>query len=311
MPLSNAEKAILVPLIFFDLFDRPLRPEIVYLLTYRTSLTRKRFDDVVEGLIERGLLMSRRGFLHLSDRPGLAENGILRERISRELYEDAVQLVKKFTTVPFIKMIAAINSLAFWNAHHNSDIDLLVVTEPGKIAVARDHINLLLTFWRRRNTRPPKRRKVAVDVMVDTLQLDAMDWRQKPQDIYFEFWFARLAPLIDRDSTYARLMNKNMWIRGVFPQFKPRDDFLIQSSEARDRQPSVWERWYQTSLGQRLGALMAYKQRYRLKNYQARIGKQGLVVVKPHLLRFHVPDRRAEYQEQFERRWKTVEELAL
>ncbi|MBI4023090.1 hypothetical protein HY375_02925 [Candidatus Berkelbacteria bacterium] len=305
--MTLKERAVLTPIVFFDLFDRPVRPAGLKHLVYGQSMTESEFESILTELERRREIIRRRGFLSLPDRPGLTENGIRRDQISTELAKEAATVIGRLASVPFVKMIAIINSLAFWNANQDSDIDILVVTEPGRIAIARDHINLLLTFWGRRNTRGVKRGKIAPDVFLDTDRLALEDFHMSPHDIYFDFWCARITPIINRDGTYERLLAANPWIRKVFPVFQPRTEFIVPPRPDREVRRKGWEWFYQhTPIGRWWGAVMTNRAGARLRRYQARSGERDLVVVSPHVLRFHVPDKRPEYQAQFEARWHAL-----
>ncbi|MBI4185469.1 hypothetical protein HY524_00270 [Candidatus Berkelbacteria bacterium] len=304
--MTLREQAVLTPLVFYDLFDRPVRPDVLHTLTYRRTLARSAFDQTIDRLEARGVVWQRRGFLQLAGRPGLAEIGYVREMYSKALWADAEYLIEELASIPFVRMIAVINSLAFWNANSDSDIDLLVVTEPNWIAVARDHINLWLTLWGKRNTHGPKRGKVAPDIFLDTSALAVNDFHLKPRDIYFDFWFARITPVINRHATYERLLTANPWIQTTFPQFRPRLHHVIAPNSEHEQTRDRWERFYCSSIGERVAAGLSSYQRARLDRYAHRVGSDSLVLVTPHQLRFHVPDRRLEYQQAFEARWRTL-----
>lgn len=296
----------MTPVIFFDLFDRPIRPDTLYRLTYRCRLTPTDFERELDELELAGKIVRHHGFVRLADRKGLASVGLVREQHSRELWHEARTIINRLGCVPFIRMIAVINSLSFWNAHKNSDIDLLIVTEPGRIPVVRDHVNALLELWGKRNTRGPKRGKVAPDIFIDTEALDLRPFRLGRDDIYFDFWAARITPVLDRAGTYQRFLDANPWLVDTFPQFEPRTEHRIKVGPTREVRSKLWEAFYGTWPGHKLTAVIAERQQERLRRYQQRVGDKGLVVVSPHVLRFHVPDRRQEYQTQFESRWSHV-----
>ncbi len=305
--MTQKERAVLTPIVFFDLFDRPVRPAGLKYLVYGQSMTESEFESILADLERRREIVRRRSFIRLPDRPGLTENGVLRDQISTELCAEAQRLIGRLASVPFVKMIAVINSLAFWNANQNSDIDILVVTEPGRMTIARDHINLLLTLWGKRNTRGVKRGKIAPDIFLDTDRLAIQDFHMAPRDIYFDFWFARITPIINRDQTYERTLAVNPWVRETFPNFAPRTEFIIPTRADRELRRRWWEAFYSHTLpGKALARLLTSQARERLQSYKRRIGSRGLVVIAPHVLRFHVPDKRAQYQQQFEARWQTL-----
>ena len=301
----------MTPILFFDLFDRPIRPHTVRSLVYKRRVSDGDFEQALVNLEEQHFITQRDGFVRLAGRTGLIQNAVVRKNLSRRLWADAEWLVGKLAKIPFVEMIAVVNSLAFDNASYDSDIDLLVVTQPGYMAVARDHINLSLKRWGRHNGSGPKRGKVAPDIFLDTDRLDISDFRLKPRDIYFEFWFASLTPVLNRNNAYERFLHANEWIYNIFPHFVPKTKHIIESSPLRELRRQAWEHWYRSMPGQALARRMEEWQTSRLLDYQHRLGNQGLIVVQPHVLRFHVPDKRQEYQRAFEARWKELEQSQL
>lgn len=304
--MTDLETAILTPVVFFDLFDRPIRYTTLPQLAYGRRVTPTQVASTVNRLERRQRVVRRGEFVALGGRGELFQNALLRDQRSDALWAEATTWVLGLGAVPFVKMIAVVNSLAFHNANANSDIDLLVVTEPGKLAIARDHITVLLTLWRKRNTSGPKRGKLAADVFVDTEHLDLHDFRHQAQDIYLDYWTAWVAPVINRDQTYERFLAANPWLRATFPGLVGHTKHLSTVPAQLERRRRLWEAWYRSRMGSRVSELLGQWQLARLKRYQTRVAHQGTVVIMPYLLRFHVPDRRAEYQQAFEERWQIV-----
>lgn len=303
MRLSQEERAILTPLVFFSLFDRPVLRTALIHLAYRCMLTGRQVEATIDRLEERGIIVTRHGYVALFDYGHKVPAAQARDRLSDELWQDAQQVIADLATVPFVRLIAVVNSLAFHNAHAGSDIDLLVVTEPGFLAIARDYLNALLTIWRRRNTSGPKRGKLSVDVWMDASDLTLKSFRLKSRDLYFEYWTAWIASVLNRDKTYERLMAANPWVRRALPQAELHNRHELALDPGAERRRARWEAFYRSSLGKRLGAWQTGWQHQRLASFQARVVGKGTVLITPHRLRFHIPDRRPEYQHAFEATW--------
>ncbi|MBI4032509.1 hypothetical protein HY374_02265 [Candidatus Berkelbacteria bacterium] len=304
MRLSPQERAILTPLVFFSLFDRPVLKTSLHQLAYRCSLTGRQVEGTIERLEGKGRIVTRHGYVALTRCERNVPLAQARDRLSDELWQDARRVIANLAAVPFVKLIAVVNSLAFHNAHAGSDVDLLVVTEPGRLAIARDHLNAHLTLWRRRNTHGDKRGKLSVDVWMDASDLSLGSFRLRPRDIYFEYWTAWIASVLNRDQTYEQLLAANPWLHRVFPQHKPHTVHQVTPDPVLERRRAAWEAFYRSSLGQRLGAWQAEWQHERLARFEERVRTKGTVLISPRRLRFHVPDRRPEYQAAFEARWQ-------
>lgn len=304
--MTQLQQAILTPVVFFDLFDRPIRYSALSQLAYGHKVTDTQISATVSRLQKEKKLVRRGEFVALAGRGGLVANALLRDQLSDALWAEATTFILSLGSVPFVRMIAVINSLSFHNANANSDIDLLIVTEPGKMAVARDHISAKLTLWRRRNTSGPKRGKLAADVFIDTDHLNVHSFRRAQQDIYLDYWAAWVAPVINRDQTFERFMEQNSWLCKTFPGLKGHSKHIAVVPSAIDRRRRLWEAWYRSSLGSRVSAQLTYWQHERLKRYQAKVKDRGTVVLTPYQMRFHIPDRRAEYQQAFEDKWRQL-----
>lgn len=305
VPMTALERAVLTPIVFFDLFDRPIRLSGLRRLLYRQPASPASLKRTLGRLESAGKIFRRQGFIRLNGRRGLIQNALAREQISEDLWLEAQILIEGLGAVPFVRMIAVVNSLAFHNANQNSDIDLLVVTEPGMMSVARDYLTAHLVLWGRRNTRGPKRGKLAADVFLDTEHLDVSDFHGPGQDIYVDYWAASIAPVIDRDNTYQRFLEANSWIQETFPGFVPHTEHTIVVGRGANWRRAVREQWYRSALGRPMAKLLTKWQLWRLRRYQ-RDSTVGMIEVGPHRLRFHVPDRRAEYQRAFEATWQSL-----
>lgn len=304
--MTSLEQAIMTPVVLFDLFDRPIRYNSLPQLAYGHTLTRAQLTTTYNRLELRNKLVRRGEFVALAGRGELFANAILRDQLSDELWVEATKRIRALGSVPYVRMIAVVNSLSFHNANANSDIDLLIVTEPGKISIARDHITVWLTYWRRRNTSGEKRGKLAADVFLDTDNLSVRSFHGDDQNLYIDYWAAWVAPVINRDKTYERFLKANPWIKQTFPGFEGHAKHIITVPKSLDVRRRWWEALYRNPFGHKVGSILTNWQNARLKRYQARVKDQGTVIVTPHLLRFHVPDRRVEYQHAFEEQWQRI-----
>ncbi len=304
--MTPFERATLVPLVFFDLFDRPVPRQHLLPVVYEAALTEEELDRTLDQLESARIIKRKHGYVYLADRKGLVANASLRWEYSLGLWRDAQSILRHFASIPFLRMAAVVNSLSFWNAGPDSDIDLLVVAEPGYLPTVRDHINLFLTARNRRNTRPPKRGKVAVDILLTSRKLSIEEFALPGRDIYFDFWAAHVSPVITVDATYDQFVSANKWVARKFPGTLPRVGHVLPIASSRRHSQVRLESWYRGSIGSRIQRYLAAAHLRRMRRYEERVRDQGAVVVSEDVMRFNIPDRRQEYQEKFEDRWHAV-----
>lgn len=304
--MRTLEQALLAPIVFFDLFDRPMRLEEVRRLAYDRALTSEEAIAGVATLVASGKLVQQGDWVALASRPTLFEQWPARSDQNRLLWAEAQAVISCLASVPFVRMVAVINSLALSTARATSDIDLLVVTDPYMLPVARDHMLIRLTALGRRAYNSPKQGKVFPDIWLTSDRLELASWRLSPHDMYFDYWLAALTPVIDRSQTYRQLIAANPWLRSTFPNWEAQESKLITTEPQREQHREWYERFYREPVGQWLAGFEGEWYHRRIHTYQEKLGPQALIVTTPTQLRIHEPDRRAEYQAQFLKRWHTV-----
>lgn len=129
----------------------------------------------------------------------------------------AERFVRYAAWLPWVKMIAVCNSLAFSFTNDESDIDLFIVTERGRIWSTRLILTGALALMR---ARPGERAKdpLCLSFFVAEDRLDISSVKIGPEDPYLTFWIATLSPVLDRGETFAKLRAANGWMRPRVPR---------------------------------------------------------------------------------------------
>lgn len=301
---------MLTPVVFFDLFDRPLMADELLDLSYGVALDVEQRDTVIDQLVGRGCLERVGQYIVLPGRSAIVATWYERQLVQRALWVEAQAVIGCLAGVPFVRMVAVMNSLSLGTARETSDIDLLVVVEPGWLAVARDHLLARLELLGRRAHKLPKQGKVFPDIILSADRLELASWRLEPLDMYLDYWLAHLEPVIDRNGTYASLIGANTWLAHTFPRWQQRQERLINPDRQREQHREGWEFWYRSLPGKAMSAGQAVWYSTRMRRYRARIGEKGTVVASANQLRIHEPDKRPEHQRAFNERWQVLEGIA-
>lgn len=129
--------SLVTTLAYADVFDYPLTAAEAhrYLIGRQASFEAVR--DRLEELAGLGLAAGRKNFFALPNREQLVD--VRRERavVSAGLWPEAQRYGQWLAGLPFIRMVAVSGALAVDNAGSSADIDFFLVTEPGRLWLAR------------------------------------------------------------------------------------------------------------------------------------------------------------------------------
>lgn len=303
---SDAEKSIIKTLAYFDIFNYPLTLSELwkYLYCPHQKYTLKQLKDILEQspfLKER--LVSIEGFYALK---GREHTYLLRKQNNNwadRKFAKVVRLLKIYRFLPFVKMIAVCNSLAYSNARHDSDIDLFVVTSRGKIWLARFWLIFWLRLFNLRPSRQKTRDTFCFSFFVDEDHLDISNIRLGQHDIYLTYWVQQLLPIYDPENFYSKFLAANHWQKKYLPnayanQFireikNTKLALLIQKVLAFIFNPPL--------LGKILRPLYRRVQASIIdRNMQAMVNVDTRIIINDFMLKFHANDRR----DYFYHRWR-------
>lgn len=236
---SRLPNAIAETLAYADLFDCPLAAQQIhrYLVRLPTDLARVEAslaaDPWLTSLIERhGELYCFRG------RSGIIALHEVRVGYGRPLWRAGRVLAHIVAHLPFVRMVAMIGSLAVENARAaDDDIDLFIVTAPGRVWLARAMVIALVRLAALAGY------ELCPNYLLSTQRLAMRD-----NDVFTAHELAQMVPLHGR-TTYRALLAANGWLADFMPNATPRD------GQARDlgRLGRAAQRAAEFMLGGRLG----------------------------------------------------------
>lgn len=133
---SPLEKHVLKTLVYADIFDYPLAAEEVFRYL-AVSASPGDVGRVLQEGAANGMLVSSNGYFALYGREALIPLREHREQVARQKWTVARRYVHWLALMPFVRMIAVTGTLAMNNVEEQDDIDVFVVTEPGRLWLAR------------------------------------------------------------------------------------------------------------------------------------------------------------------------------
>lgn len=285
--------ALLSTIAFFDIFDYPLTSfEAWQFLPAPASLL-----DIEAALKDSPGIEKGEGFFALPGR--LAETA--QERRKRYIATDAKikkarRLIRLFSWLPWVRLICLANTIGTHNLRPGGDIDLFIVTKPGRLWLTK----LFATAFTQLAGLRPRPGHIAdtlcLSFLVDETALNLASFRSA-DDLYFTYWVAGLVPLYGNPAVYEKLIAANTWLKDALPNWttacaEPRLRFTLAAKK------SDWLAW--------LAALEKPARRLQEKIMSPTIKQianlDSRVVISDHVLKLHTVDRREYFKAEHTRR---------
>lgn len=208
--VPSQERAFLQSVVYASLFDYPLT-----LAQLREGLIGERVDEADLGRWYatssrlQAMVECRDGYYFPRGRRDLLETRKHREVLSRDMLHDLRALLALVKRMPFVRMVALSGSLAHLNAEGEADLDLFVITKPGRVwsvtlttlAVAR------VLGWRK---------QLCLNYVVSERALMV-----SPADLFSANQIVHLQPITGAE-TYRRFLNANPFVDRFYPNFHAR-----------------------------------------------------------------------------------------
>lgn len=144
-----------------------------------------------------------------------------------QLGEYCVQVRRRWwlwRSLPFVDAIYLANSLTFNGLKDDSDIDLFIVTSPGRLWIARWWTAWLLWLLRIKKTHRQSRKRFCLSFYVSRDALDLQSVRLQPSDPYLIYRLAHLTCLYQAVPTDpVEIHQANSRIEHFLPQFPGRE----------------------------------------------------------------------------------------
>ncbi|HET7080559.1 MAG TPA: hypothetical protein VFM49_24250 [Chloroflexia bacterium] len=247
-------RAILRTLIYADLFDYPLTcEEIAHYLMDCAATPAATARALHEDAYLVGHIDSRDGFYFLRGREAVVATRRKRAAASARLWPRAARYTRLLRHFPFVRMLAVTGALAMDNVAGNPDIDLLVISAPGRVWICRRLLILAVRGIR-----------VFGDEICPNFILAADSLALPQQDLFIAHELAQMRPA-GGHAVYAEMLAANGWLGRYLPNARPwpapvaRRDRPHPLQRLAERVLSArvldgWERWELERLRRKLGA---------------------------------------------------------
>lgn len=203
--LGSLERALLLTLVYSDIFDYPLSAD--ELKRYLPVACRDAEFETALAVLEDEHVVNRDGLLCLRGREGNAEKRRRRAGIAAERWAKAERFASWLRHVPFLRMVAVCGSQAVDNADVKGDIDLFLITEPGRLWVVQS-----ITMTLRRLGRLRFGIEICPNYLVTRERLEIED-----RNLYVAREITQSVPLWGEED-HERFLGANDWIGRFLPQ---------------------------------------------------------------------------------------------
>lgn len=223
------------------------------------------------------------------------------ENVEQKLWEKVNKGLPVLRHIPFLRMVAVCNNLAFGKVDNGSDIDLFIVAKKGRLFLVRLMVTFLLHFKGVRRHGKKIAGRFCLSFFVDDSCLD-LSRIAIENDIYLAYWIKTMMPVID-DGVFDKFIEKNKWCDRYF---KNVEEFIKNRTKgiAEIKEIVLPEKKFLNWL---LGGFFGDFLEFIIKKWQtkralkkaSKAGAQASLIVEDHMLKFHNVDRRQFYRDKW------------
>lgn len=302
--MTNLETSILKTLAYFDIFKYPLTLQEIQLHLINASKeplpSRPPALSQLESTLNNLPAVSHdRGFYFLQQSestqaraPELITERLKRYDIAETKWQILIPKIRTLATLPWVRAIFVVNTLAWSYARAESDIDLLIITSPHHIWTARQWATGYAALKHDRPTPQHETNTLCLSFYLSGDNLNLAPIKIRQDDVYVTFWLAQLHPVYDPENYLKRLWDVNPWLAQQLPYAKPvQPDHRrkIELNSVRRISKKILE------LAQPKSFESIYKKwqmRIMPKHLKQQANRSPGVVISDSMLKFHDKDKR-------------------
>lgn len=230
-------QSIIATLIYADIFDYPLEAKQIFnfLITYKCSF--KSTNDSLSILVKQGQVGQLGTYYFLPGREKIVNLRKKREKWAIEKLTKAKKAVNVLKIIPQIKLVGISGGLAMSNTDIDDDVDLFIISANNQIWTTRFLASSTLSMLGQRRSFNSKNNKNKICL---NMFMDESDLEIKPYDLYLAHEIVQMIPIWDRDSTYQKFINANLWISKYLPNWKADDNHNIQIKSLNFNVPALF-----------------------------------------------------------------------
>lgn len=214
---SNIERAIIKTLIYADVFDYPLTlGEICRRLIKVKIIGQRPISLWLKNLKNKKIIYEKDGYYFLQ-----RKKYIVKERKEKKVYSErkieiACKVASFLKFIPSVELIGITGALAVNNSKKDDDLDLMIITSSKLLWTTRFLVTLLVELLgvRRRPGGFVTSDKICLNMFLDEEHLSLPI---KERDLFSAHEVIQVKPIYDRNQTYQRFLQENLWVKKYLP----------------------------------------------------------------------------------------------
>lgn len=283
----------LAALAYADLFDYPLTLEQVVRFQVGTQYDHAEIASCLRQMVGASGEASNSGALYcLRGRETTFQVRRQREQVSARIWRRARLWARIVARTPFVRMVAVTGALSMNNIVGKPDIDLLVLTQPGRVWICRRLLILQVRLAR-----------LFGDDLCPNYILSSQHLELDQRDFFTAHELAQMVPLYGQ-TLYREMLAHNGWSRRFLPAAFPRPSRVIKQTSVQ-RRKRLSERLLGASL---FDAWEAWELRRLRRKLAPQIGMAAEVVCSPEQCKGHTGLHRSSVLMRFRER---LEQLGI
>ena len=217
------------------------RPYTTLELARMSGIPPEEFFDFIKIFEEKtNSAKEERGFFSYAHEIQIYKTRRRQDNIRDEMFMSLQKIIHIFSFIPFIRGVWISGSLAVGNVREDSDIDILVATEEGRLYTTRFLIiGLMKILGKKRNGNTPKEthQKLCFNHFVDTKHLKL----QESSNAYLEIAYKNFIPVYGERETIEQFKKQNTEWAGNY--INARNRLYVNKKQ------NMWERVFSGTLG--------------------------------------------------------------
>ncbi len=204
--LTVLSQSIVKALLYFDLFNYPLKQDEVYCNLQTNHVTKAEVAHELQQLTEAKFLFQSGEFFSLRPNHDLIRRRISGNKKAEEQMRIAERRGRLIYQFPFVRAVMISGSLSKHYADEQTDIDFFIITAPSRLWVAR---TLLVLF--KRVFLFNSHKFFCVNYFIDEEHLEIEE-----KNLFTATELSTLMP-IHGSELYRRFVRSNGWVRQILP----------------------------------------------------------------------------------------------
>ena len=208
-----------------------------------------------------------------------------------EYLQEIKRLKSTFQSIPFVQQIFLCNSISFNALDKNSDIDLFIIAEPGRIRTVKFRSMILFTLkWAKRFWKKT-RKKICLSFFITSDSQNLYPISLASLDIYLAYRIAHLVLIYQPDEELNNsFFENNKWVKWILPNYQEKQTISLWinpfswNTKFKNIMETLWD-WLLWNIFER-AVKHTQKAIIRLKRIRNPIWNKD-VIISDSMLKFH------------------------